>query len=88
MLTRQAEIYEKLITMCIEQSNCVAWNVWGFSDAVSQAAPQNPALWDNEFIPKKAQEYVLAALQNADRSSVAVQDRIRFMREKFGRYDL
>ena len=65
-MIRQAEIYRKLIEICIEEENCKNWTVWGFTDAVTFLSDsQDGLLWDKDFMPKLAQEYVLEALQAA-----------------------
>jgi len=85
MVVRQAEIYRSLAKICIEEPNCVSWTVWTLTDNTDfsflKEPFQKPALWDDDFLPKLAFDYVIDEMVNADRGSEAVRKRLAWAEE-------
>ena len=75
MISQQAHIYERLMQICIDASNCKSWTTWGYTDYLYflQNDPEQKAmLWDVDFNPKMAKTSVANVLLAADRAQVIV----------------
>jgi len=60
---KQAEIYAGILQACLSQPNCKSFEMWGFSDAISWAAAEQPDIFDSHFQPKPAFWSLVSALQ-------------------------
>ena len=79
MLEKQADIYTKVLNVCLESPNCVEFTSWNFEDKyVSQAfnPPQNPFPFDKNLKPKLAWTRMVEALNSFDRTSEANLERL------------
>ena len=50
----QAEVYDRLLSLCLEQPRCRAFQTWGFTDMYSWRAQYAPLPLDAEYAPKPA----------------------------------
>jgi endo-1,4-beta-xylanase len=67
-LQTQAQIYQTVMTVCLQQPNCTAFQVWGVSDANSWIPGAFPGYgaalpFDVNYQPKPAFDALLAAMQ-------------------------
>jgi endo-1,4-beta-xylanase len=67
-LQTQAQVYQTILTVCLQQPNCTAFQVWGVSDAVSWIPGAFPGYgaalpFDENYQPKAAFSSLLTALQ-------------------------
>jgi endo-1,4-beta-xylanase len=67
-LQTQAQVYQTILTVCLQQPNCTAFQVWGVSDAVSWIPGAFPGYgaalpFDENYQPKAAFSSLLSALQ-------------------------
>ena len=64
---RQAEIYAKLLEICLEEPNCNSYTVWGFWDAASwiDEEAQDACLYDDAMEPKVNVDYLRQVLDDA-----------------------
>lgn len=50
----QAEVYERVLSLCLDQPRCKAFQTWGYTDMYSWRRQFNPLLLDNTYQPKPA----------------------------------
>ena len=63
--------------MCLEEPNCDAFLIWGFTDKKTWLNPgENPLLWDTTYTKKPAYTKVYNALKNFDRNHASVKTRM------------
>ncbi|MGA2592693.1 MAG: endo-1,4-beta-xylanase [Bryobacteraceae bacterium] len=67
-LQTQAQVYQAILTTCLQQPNCTAFQVWGVSDANSWIPSAFPGYgaalpFDMNYQPKPAFSALIAALQ-------------------------
>jgi endo-1,4-beta-xylanase len=67
-LQAQAQMYQDVLTVCLQQPNCTAFQVWGVSDANSWIPGAFPGYgaalpFDTNYQPKPAFNALLAAMQ-------------------------
>lgn len=75
-LELQASIYETLLTICIEESNCTYFGVWGLSDKYSWLSePQNGLPIAADYKPKLAHSRMIDTLQTFKRDHPALATR-------------
>jgi len=48
----QAEVYERVLDVCLAQPACKVVQMWGFTDRYSWRAPRTPLILDREYQPK------------------------------------
>ena len=97
MLQRQAEIYSKLLKVCLEEPNCLSFESWGYTDAHfyqrppaggrrsgHRPAPQNPYIMDAHYGKKPAYDAMLATLNSWDKSSSVSQYKLNPFFNKSG----
>lgn len=51
-LEQQAEIFERVMLLCLEQPACKAIQSWGFTDRYSWRAPNRPLMFTDRYIAK------------------------------------
>lgn len=51
---QQADVYEGVLSLCLAQARCKAFQAWGFTDMYSWRREYNPLLLDNRYQPKPA----------------------------------
>lgn len=51
---QQADVYENVLSLCLEQSRCKAYQAWGFTDMYSWRREFSPLLLDQRYQPKPA----------------------------------
>ncbi|WP_157735985.1 endo-1,4-beta-xylanase [Granulosicoccus antarcticus] len=56
---QQAVVYEEVLSLCLEQARCKAYQIWGFTDMYSWRDEFNPLIFDRRYQTKPA----YAALQ-------------------------
>lgn len=62
-LEKQAEIFNNLLAICLEESNCESFETWGITDKYSsQKEPQNALPFDKYMEKKVSYDYMLATL--------------------------
>ena len=70
MLQRQADIYNGILKVCLEEPNCMNFESWGYTDAFSfLKAPQNGLMMDDNFGRKLAYTQMLETLNGWDKNS-------------------
>lgn len=52
--TRQAEVYERVLSLCLDQPRCKAFQTWGYTDMYSWRRQFKPLLLDHTYQPKPA----------------------------------
>lgn len=52
--TQQADVYENVLSLCLDQPRCKAYQAWGFTDMYSWRREFNPLLLDRRYQPKPA----------------------------------
>jgi endo-1,4-beta-xylanase len=67
-LQTQAQIYQTILTVCLQQPNCTAFQVWGVSDAVSWIPGAFPGYgaalpFDVNYQPKPAFSTLMTAME-------------------------
>lgn len=50
----QAEVYEGILSVCLEEPRCKALQSWGFTDRYSWRAEDTPLMFDRDYTPKPA----------------------------------
>ena len=97
MLQRQAEIYSKLLKVCLEEPNCLSFESWAYTDAHfylpaktggrrsgNRAGAQNPYIMDAHYGKKPAYDAMLATLNSWDKSSSVSQYKLNPFFNKSG----
>ncbi|MFK7994464.1 MAG: endo-1,4-beta-xylanase [Granulosicoccus sp.] len=51
---QQAELYEQLLSACLDQPRCKAFQTWGYSDMYSWRRQYNPLIFDDRYQVKPA----------------------------------
>lgn len=51
---KQAEVYEKIVGLCLEQQRCKAIQIWGFTDQYSFRKIYQPLPFDESYLAKPA----------------------------------
>ncbi len=51
---QQADVYEEVLSLCLAQTRCKAFQAWGFTDMYSWRREYNPLLLDRRYQPKPA----------------------------------
>lgn len=51
---QQADVYENVLSLCLDQPRCKAYQAWGFTDMYSWRREFNPLLLDRRYQPKPA----------------------------------
>ncbi|MFK7853068.1 MAG: endo-1,4-beta-xylanase [Granulosicoccus sp.] len=51
---QQAEVYEQILSLCLDQPRCKAFQTWGFTDMYSWRREFNPLLLDERYQTKPA----------------------------------
>jgi len=62
-LITQAQVYQSIIEICLEQPRCKAIQTWGFTDQYSFREIFSPLMFDKDYQPKPAYEAFQNALQ-------------------------
>jgi endo-1,4-beta-xylanase len=52
--TQQARVFEEVLSLCLNQPRCKAYQTWGFTDMYSWRREFNPLLLDERYQPKPA----------------------------------
>lgn len=52
--TQQAQVYAEVLSLCLEQARCKAYQAWGFTDMYSWRREFKPLLMDERYQPKPA----------------------------------
>ncbi len=52
--TQQADVYEKVLDICLEQPRCKAYQIWGFTDQYSWRRDYEPLIFDKDYKVKPA----------------------------------
>lgn len=63
-LEAQARVYTDLLQMCLNLKACTAFVMWGFTDAHSWRAGNEPLIFDSGYKPKPAYAALQRALEN------------------------
>ena len=72
-LHSQAVGFVNLLDVCLNASNCDAYQFWGFTDKYSWLDPGMKGLpWDTEMQEKNAAGEMINALQDFERNSASV----------------
>ena len=80
MIQTQADIYTKVLNVCLESPNCVEFTAWNFEDKYVSSAfypPQDPFPFDLNLQPKLAWVDMVEALNSFNRTSDANLERLR-----------
>jgi len=68
-LTKQAQVYKKLLLICLGAPNCLSFETWGFTDKYSfVASPQDPFPLNSTYEEKPAYQAIFNILTNYNRS--------------------
>ncbi len=51
---QQARVYEQVLSLCLNQPRCKAYQIWGFTDMYSWRREYNPLIFDRRYQPKPA----------------------------------
>ncbi|MGQ7844583.1 endo-1,4-beta-xylanase [Granulosicoccus sp. 3-233] len=51
---QQAQVYEEVLSLCLDQPRCKAYQAWGFTDMYSWRREFSPLLLDKRYQPKPA----------------------------------
>ena len=51
---QQAEVYRRIMDICLEQERCKGFQIWGFTDMYSWRREYNPLILDEAYQPKPA----------------------------------
>lgn len=51
---QQADVYEQVLSLCLDQPRCKAFQTWGFTDMYSWRRQFNPLIMDNRYQVKPA----------------------------------
>ncbi len=62
-LNAQAQAYQQIVELCLEQPKCVSIQTWGFTDQYSFRKIFEPLLFDAAYQPKPAYSAVQSALR-------------------------
>jgi len=62
-LAVQAQVYEAIVAICLEQPRCKAIQTWGFTDQYSFREIYQPLMFDKNYQPKPAYQAIQNALQ-------------------------
>lgn len=62
-LEAQASTYQDILSICLENTACRAFQTWGFTDQYSWIRHQRPLLFDAEYQPKPAYRALQERLQ-------------------------
>jgi len=62
-LAVQADVYKKIIEVCLGQPRCKAIQTWGFTDQYSFREIYNPLMFDKNYQAKPAYQAIQSALQ-------------------------
>jgi len=70
-LTKQAEMYQRVFSVCLEAPKCEAFVTWGATDRQSwipgyTGQPDMPLLFDESYQPKPAYEAILKLLEESE----------------------
>ncbi|NEP11858.1 MAG: endo-1,4-beta-xylanase [Symploca sp. SIO2C1] len=71
-LAAQAEVYRKILRVCLDAPNCKALTTWGISDNYSWIPdfferPDSPLLFDESYRPKPAYDALVEELQGTSK---------------------
>lgn len=58
----QADIYTRILQICLEEEKCKSFQMWGFTDRFSWQASYDPLLFDRQYQPKPAYYSIQRAL--------------------------
>jgi len=50
----QAQVYERILDICLNQPRCKALQIWGFTDQYSWRRNNSPLIFDEDYQPKPA----------------------------------
>lgn len=76
LLKKQADVYYKLLDVCLRHSNCESFETWGFTDKYTWLKePMNPLPFDKHFNKKYAYYAMRDLLKNFPRNHEAVLER-------------
>ena len=59
----QADVYRQIMSICLEQERCKAFQMWGFTDQYSFRTLFDPLPFDKSYLPKPAYGALQEALQ-------------------------
>ena len=77
LLQEQAEHYGKILTICLEEPNCTAFQTWGYTDYYSWLdEPMNGLPFERNGLPKPAYDKMIEVLENFDRNHNGVTKRL------------
>ena len=77
-LKEQADVYEKLLDVCLSAANCKSFETWGFTDKYSWLPdPQDGLPMDRQMKAKPAYDALYAKLESFPRDHSAVIARNR-----------
>lgn len=51
---QQAEVYKRIMDICLDQARCKGFQIWGFTDMYSWRREYNPLILDEAYQPKPA----------------------------------
>ena len=51
---QQAEVYKRIMDICLDQARCEGFQIWGFADMYSWRREYNPLILDEAYQPKPA----------------------------------
>jgi len=60
---QQAEVYSRVLSLCLEQPRCKAYQTWGFTDMYSWRSQYNPLILDERYQVKPAYTALQRRLQ-------------------------
>jgi len=60
---QQAQVYERVLSICLEQPRCKAYQAWGFTDMYSWRRDYNPLFLDERYQIKPAYTAIQRRLQ-------------------------
>jgi len=60
---QQAQVYERVLSICLEQPRCKAYQAWGFTDMYSWRSDYNPLFLDERYQIKPAYTAIQRRLQ-------------------------
>jgi endo-1,4-beta-xylanase len=62
-LKAQAQVYRKVLEVCLKQPACKVFTLWGFTDAHSWLSASEPLIFDDLYQPKPAYQALVEALK-------------------------
>merc|ERR1711941_56755 len=80
MIEKQADIYDKVLRVCLESPNCVEVTAWNYEDKYVSSAfepPQYPFPFDETLQPKLCWQRMIDTLNGFNRTSDANMARLR-----------